>query len=65
MRLTEYIALHFAGNKAEFARHMNVIPQQVTKWINAEWIVVGHTLYSPRRSVPQDSAQEPVHGQRA
>ncbi|MBU4680429.1 hypothetical protein KC222_00175 [Cedecea davisae] len=56
MSLTEYIDLHYAGVKADFARAMDVIPQQVTRWINEEWIVVGHILYSPRRAVPENGA---------
>lgn len=53
MALTEYIRLRFGGNKAAFARHMGVNPQQVTKWINDEWIVVANKLYAPRREVPE------------
>lgn len=56
MSLTEYINLYFSGNKAEFARRMEVNPQQVTKWVNDGWIVEGHILYSPRRSVPENGA---------
>jgi hypothetical protein len=56
MRLIEYITIHFAGNKAEFARHMDVLPQQVTKWINDEWIVVDGKIYSPRRDIPSPCA---------
>ncbi|MDI3359761.1 hypothetical protein QQF21_17155 [Lelliottia sp. V89_10] len=56
MDLNEYINQNFGGNKAEFARKMEVNPQQVTKWIRDGWIVVGHILYSPRRSVPENGA---------
>lgn len=53
MPLTYYIATSFGGNKSAFARHMDVTPQQVTKWVNDGWIIVNHTLYSPRRTVPE------------
>ncbi len=56
MLLIEYINRHFSGNKSEFARKMDVTPQQVTKWIADNWIVVGHTLYSPKRTVPENGA---------
>ncbi|SMB46735.1 conserved hypothetical protein [Serratia proteamaculans] len=54
MTLTDYIASYFGGNKSAFARHMDVNPQQVTKWINDGWIVDNHMLYSPRRDVPEN-----------
>lgn len=53
MTLADYIAANFCGNKAAFARHMRVNPQQVTKWINDEWIVAGNKLYAPRREIPE------------
>lgn len=56
MNLAEYIKREFKGNKAEFARRMEVNPQQVTKWINDGWIVDGHILYSPRRAIPENGA---------
>lgn len=56
MSITEYINLHFNGNQSEFARRMEVNRQQVTRWISEDWIVVGHILYSPRRSVPENGA---------
>lgn len=51
MPLIEYIKLNFSGNQSEFARHLGVNRQQVTKWINDEWIVVGNKLYAPRREI--------------
>ncbi|EJD6708941.1 hypothetical protein M0K91_RS23515 [Serratia marcescens] len=54
MTLTDYIAAYFGGNKSAFARHMAVNPQQVTKWVADGWIVDNHTLYSPRRTVPEN-----------
>ncbi|HBE9079103.1 hypothetical protein ABQ313_21070 [Serratia fonticola] len=54
--LKGYIDFYFDGNRSAFARHMGATPQQVTKWINGEWIVINHHLYSPRRegSVPEN-----------
>ena len=54
MIIEDYIAAYFGGNKSAFARHMDVNPQQVTKWVNDGWIIVNHTLYSPRRTVPEN-----------
>ena len=54
MSLTEYINIYFSGNKSAFARHMDVNPQQITKWVNDGWIIVNHTLYTPRRTVPEN-----------
>lgn len=53
MTIEEYISHNFQGNKSAFARHMEVNPQQVTKWVNDGWIVENHTLYSPRRQLPE------------
>ena len=53
MPLIEYINLHFSGNRAAFARHMGKNRQQITKWLNDGWIVVGDKLYSPRQDIPQ------------
>lgn len=52
MPLESYIAVFFGGNQAEFARHMGVNKQQVTKWLKDKWIVMNGSLYSPRRSIP-------------
>lgn len=62
MTIEEYISLHFQGNKSAFARHMEVNPQQVTKWVNDGWIVENHTLYSPRRQLPELTVPENVAG---
>ncbi|WP_213894314.1 polysaccharide deacetylase family protein [Raoultella ornithinolytica] len=62
MTIEEYISLHFQGNKSAFARHMEVNPQQVTKWVNDGWIVENHTLYSPRRQLPELTVPENVTG---
>ncbi|EMH4161643.1 hypothetical protein RJ498_000859 [Pluralibacter gergoviae] len=53
MPLEQYITLYFDGNKSEFARHMSINRQQITKWINGGWIVVNHQLFSPQRDVPE------------
>ena len=53
--LSRYIKLKFNGNKAAFARHMGVLPQQVTKWINGGWLVADEQLYSPRREVNKEN----------
>lgn len=42
MPLIEYINKFYRGNQASF---------QVTQWINKGFIVVNHTLYSPRRKL--------------
>nr|WP_071529128.1 hypothetical protein [Escherichia coli] len=51
MPLIEYINKFYRGNQASFARLTGVQPAQVTQWINKGFIVVNHTLYSPRRKV--------------
>ncbi|MGP3141444.1 hypothetical protein [Serratia nevei] len=48
MKVINYIQKNFGGNQSEFARAMDVTPQQVTKWIKGDWIVVDGKLYSPR-----------------
>ncbi|MBN0741969.1 hypothetical protein JTL98_33565, partial [Pseudomonas aeruginosa] len=61
MTIDEYVDYYFNGNKSAFARHMEVNPQQVTKWVNDGWVVDNHTLYSPRRSVPELTVPENVN----
>lgn len=51
MSLIEYINKFYRGNQASFARLTGVQPAQVTQWINKGFIVVNHTLYSPRRKL--------------
>ncbi|MDW5499747.1 helix-turn-helix domain-containing protein [Pseudomonas lundensis] len=48
MKIINYINESFGGNQSEFARAMDVSPQQVTKWIKGDWIIVDGKLYSPR-----------------
>lgn len=49
--LTDYIDEKYKGNKSEFAKSQNVKPQQITEWVNKEFIVIDGVLYSPRRSL--------------
>ncbi|HDL7535694.1 TPA: hypothetical protein ROW14_003146 [Yersinia enterocolitica] len=51
--LEDYIDFYFKGNQSEFARHMNVNRQQVTKWLNDGWVVINHQIFSPQRDVPE------------
>ena len=51
MNLTDYIEKEHGGNQAAFARSEDVGPQQVTQWINKDFIVLGGKLYSPRREL--------------
>lgn len=53
MKLTEHIELFYGGNKSAFAKSMNVTPQQVTKWVNDDWVIIDGTIYSPRRDLPE------------
>lgn len=55
LTLTDYIAIHHQGNQSDFARHMGVNRQQVTKWIKGGWIVVNGKLYSPQREIPENN----------
>ena len=45
MLLADYIKQHHNGNKAAFARQQGVLPQTVTPWINAKWIVIDYKTY--------------------
>jgi len=49
MILAEYIKKEHGGNQAAFARFQDVSPQQVTKWLNLDCVVVDSKLYSFRR----------------
>jgi hypothetical protein len=51
MAIADYINKHYGGNKAAFARACDVLPQQITQWVNGGYIVVDGTLYSPRRKL--------------
>lgn len=52
MPLIEYINQYYGGVQAAFASAAGVKPQQVTQWLDGGFIVVNHTLYSPRRELP-------------
>lgn len=54
MPLKQYIEENF-HSLADFARLCDVLPQQVTKWINMGCIVEGGKLYSPRRDIPSSN----------
>lgn len=49
--LKEWIGSNFNGNQSAFASAQGVQPQQVTQWIQKEFIVVDRKLYSPRREL--------------
>ncbi|EIW6162742.1 hypothetical protein MF451_003739 [Salmonella enterica subsp. enterica serovar Saintpaul] len=51
MPVREYIALHYGGNQALFAKAQGTNPQAVTRWIRDDFIVVRDTVYSPRRAL--------------
>ena len=51
MPLLDYINKYYNGNQASFARLIGVQPAQVTQWLEKKFIVVDHTLYSPRRKL--------------
>lgn len=51
MPLKDYIAMHYDGNRAAFARAQKTSPQSVNLWLRQEWIVIRHQLYSPRRQL--------------
>jgi DNA-binding transcriptional regulator YdaS (Cro superfamily) len=54
MNLTDYIAVNFHGSQRAFASAQGVAPQQVTQWLNKNFIVVNGVLYSPRRELKQE-----------
>lgn len=51
MPLVEYIEKYYNGNQRSFARLVGVQPAQVTQWLDKKFIVVNHTIYSPRRKL--------------
>ena len=55
MPVKDYIALHYGGNQALFAKAQGTNPQSVTRWIKENFIVVRDTVYSPRRSLNTSS----------
>lgn len=53
MKLIDYIDKYYGGNKSEFARVNDVLPQAITKWIAGDYIVIDGVLYSPRRELKE------------
>ena len=51
MKLLDHINKQHGGNQAAFAKSQDVKPQQVTKWLNMNCIVIDGVLYSPRREL--------------
>ena len=45
--LTDYIAKHYSGNQAAFARAVGVQPAQVTQWLKSSYVVISGNLYYP------------------
>lgn len=39
MPVTEFIRQEYAGRQVDFARAVGVNPQQVTKWVNGEFVI--------------------------
>ena len=58
MKLLDYIQKHYSGNQRSFAKAQEVAPQQVTKWLKMECIVVDGVLYSPRRDLASVKLKE-------
>jgi len=48
MLLSDYIKKNYDSQR-QFAIANNVLPQQVTKWIRKDWVIVDGVLYSPMR----------------
>lgn len=49
--LRNYIAKKYNSSQSEFARANGVSRQQVTQWLNKDFIVVDGKLYSVRREL--------------
>jgi hypothetical protein len=49
--LSDHILIKHGDNKSQFAHSINVRPQQITEWVNKEFIVANGILYSPRREL--------------
>ena len=59
MKLRSYINTYYLGSQANFARSVGVERQQITQWINKDFIVVDHVMYSPRRDLPMKARKSP------
>ena len=53
MSILDYIQTFYNGNQSAFAASQGVHRAQITQWINKEFIVIDHVLYSPRRELIQ------------
>lgn len=51
MDLKDYIDKNYAGVKTRFAADCNVLPQQVTKWLERNCIVINGIIYTPKRMI--------------
>ena len=51
--LIKYIDTYYDGSQREFAKAQGIEPPQVTQWINKNFIVVEHVLYSARRELKE------------
>lgn len=51
MKLIDYIEKYYQSNQRAFADAQGVKPPQVTQWLNKDFIVIDHVLYSPRREL--------------
>ena len=49
--LKDYINKYYTGVRADFARAQGVLPQQVTKWLANDWLVIDGRLYSPKQEL--------------
>lgn len=52
MHLLNYIEKYYAGSQAAFARHVEVLPQQVTKWLSSNCQIHDFTLVTVKRKLP-------------
>lgn len=52
MLLKDYIKKHYA-TQAEFSKDNDLLPQQVTKYIRRNMVVVNGMLYTPVRPIKQ------------
>lgn len=52
MPLSEYIAKHYGGNNAAFARAVGKPRQRVQEWLDAGYIVSNGWAHSPRFKLP-------------
>lgn len=55
MDLVDYINKMYGGVRARFARDAQVTPQQLTKWINNNYIIINKVIYRPLRILDIDS----------